>query len=176
MSFNAQGGEPPIEWPWYGIGFGAAIRRFFQKYATFTGRASRGEYWWYALFSAIISLVFYAILMIMTFSATAAASSSGATPQLGAGYYVVSGVLSLWGLATLVPSLAIGVRRLHDTGRSGWYLLLGLIPFVGGIILLVFFVSGTSPAAEQYGPPTSQPAFNGGYGQSFPPAEGYGAS
>jgi uncharacterized membrane protein YhaH (DUF805 family) len=175
MSATTQVNEPPLDWPYYGIGFGDAIKRFFKKYATFTGRASRGEYWWYALFSAIVTAVLYAIVLAMTLSATTAASASGETPQLGAGYYLVSSLLSLWGLATLVPGLALTVRRLHDTGRSGWYILLGLIPFVGGIVVLVLLIGTTSPAAEQYGPPRSQyaaPGYGppGAYGQSYPQA------
>ena len=67
-------------------------------------------------------------------------------------------------------SLALAWRRLHDTGRSGWYYLFGLIPVAGPIILLVFFASQTTPSAEQYGPPTSQPAY--GYDQqTYPPAQ-----
>ncbi|HEY0241008.1 MAG TPA: DUF805 domain-containing protein [Friedmanniella sp.] len=165
------GSEPPLDWPWYGIGFGAAVKRFFKKYATFSGRASRGEYWWYALFSAIIGVVFYAVLLAFALPAMTTASSGG-TPRFGAGYYAISGLLSLWGLATLVPSLALAWRRLHDTGRSGWNYLFVLIPIAGPIILLVFFASQTTQSAEQYGPPTSQPAY--GYGQqSYPPEQGY---
>ena len=63
MSATTHVSEPPLDWPYYGIGFGAAITRFFKKYATFTGRASRGEYWWYALFSAIITFVLYGIVL-----------------------------------------------------------------------------------------------------------------
>ena len=164
------GTEPPLEWAWYGIGFGAAIKRFFKKYATFSGRASRGEYWWVTLFNFLVTAVLYAFVLPGTIAAATAASSAGGAPQLGAGYYVGNGLLSLWGLATLVPSIAVAVRRLHDTGRSGWFYLLGLIPLVGPIILIVFFASATKPEAERYGPPTN----NAGYGQqAYPPAQGY---
>lgn len=161
-------GEPPLDWPWYGIGFGAAIKRFFKKYATFSGRASRGEYWWVVLFQFIISAVLYAFTLPSLIAATTAASQGGTAPQLGAGYYVANGLLTLWSLATLVPSLAVAWRRLHDTGRSGWYYLLGLIPLVGPIILLVFFASATTPTAERYGPPQQSAGYGapvGGYGQ-----------
>lgn len=168
------GAEPPLDWPWYGIGFGAAVKRFFKKYATFNGRASRGEYWWVTLFNLIVVAVLYAFMLPGIISATTAASTGGA-PEFGAGYYVVTSLLSLWSLATLVPSIAVAVRRLHDTGRSGWFYLLGLIPLVGPIILIVFFASATTPSAEQYGPPSSQGGY-GGYGQqTYPPAQGYTA-
>lgn len=93
--------------------FGEAIKTCFSKYATFEGRASRSEYWWWFLF---------------TFLASAATG-------------IVSDKLSaLFSLAVLLPSLAVGVRRLHDTDRSGWFLLLSLIPIVGWIILFVWAV------------------------------------
>jgi uncharacterized membrane protein YhaH (DUF805 family) len=93
--------------------FGESIRTCFTKYATFDGRASRSEFWWFFLF---------------TFLASAAASLIGDT---------VSGLVSL---ATLLPSLAVGARRLHDTNRSAWYLLLWLVPLVGWIILIVWAI------------------------------------
>ena len=169
-----QSGEPPLEWPWYGIGFGAAIARFFKKYATFTGRASRGEYWWYALFGAIISVVLYVILFATLIPTFIAAQTTGTAPRFGAGYFAISGIAGLWGLATLIPGIALAVRRLHDTGRSGWNYLFGLIPVAGPIILLVFFVGQTTSTADRYGPPASQGGY-GSYGgqQAYPPAQGY---
>jgi uncharacterized membrane protein YhaH (DUF805 family) len=172
MSYEAQGGEPPLEWPYYGIGFGAAVKRWFAKYATFDGRASRGEYWWVALFNGLLGVVLYAVLGIILATTMSSSSSAGSAPQLGAGYYAVSGVYGLYSLATLVPSISVAVRRLHDTGRSGWNYLLGLIPLVGPIILIVFFAQATTPSAERYGPPRSQYAAPGdgagAYGQGYP--------
>lgn len=165
---------PPIDWPWYGIGFVPAVKRFFKKYATFVGRASRGEFWWAYLFTAVVDVVLYAIVIGGVVSAATASSGSGAAPRLGAGIYVASSLLGLFILATFIPYLAVTVRRLHDTGRSGFNVFLGFIPLVGGIILLIFLVSGTATAAEQYGPPTSQPSTQGyaasGYGQPYPGA------
>ena len=168
------GAEPPLDWPWYGIGFGAAVKRFFKKYATFNGRASRGEYWWVTLFNVLVAVVLNAFMLPGLISASTAAST-GVAPELGAGYYAATGLASLWSLVILVPSIAVAVRRLHDTGRSGWFYLLGLIPLVGPIILIVFFASATSSTAERYGPPSAQGGF-GGYGQeTYPPAQGYTA-
>ena len=91
--------------------FGESIRTCFSKYAAFDGRASRSEFWWFFLF---------------TFLASAAAG-------------VVSETLSgLFSLAVLLPSLAVGARRLHDVDKSGWFLLLWLIPIIGWIILIVW--------------------------------------
>jgi uncharacterized membrane protein YhaH (DUF805 family) len=93
--------------------FGESISTCFSKYATFEGRASRSEYWWFFLFALLGSL---------------------ATGMLGP---VLSGLFSL---AILLPSLAVGARRLHDIDKSGWFLLVGLVPLVGWIILIVWAV------------------------------------
>lgn len=91
--------------------FSESIGTCFSKYAVFNGRASRSEYWWWALFTFLASL-----------------ASGIASETLSA----------LFSLAILLPSLAVGARRLHDTDRSGWFLLLWFVPIVGWIILLVW--------------------------------------
>jgi len=102
-----------------------------KKYAVFEGRARRKEYWMFVLFNIIIGLA----LMLLE-------------GRIGAG-----GILSMvYSLAVLVPSLAVSVRRLHDTDRSGWWLLIGIIPLIGGIILLIFMVGDGVPGENQYGP------------------------
>ena len=95
-----------------------------QKYADFNGRARRKEYWWYALFQYIAFLVI--------------------------GFIPIIGLLAA--LALIVPSLAVAVRRLHDIGKSGWNMLLLLIPFVGAILLLIFLTRDSAPGTNQYGP------------------------
>ncbi|MBA4216899.1 MAG: DUF805 domain-containing protein [Proteobacteria bacterium] len=90
--------------------FQDSIRTCFSKYADFSGRASRSEYWWFFLFSILVSLV------------------------AGAIGYVASTIVFL---GLLLPSLAAATRRLHDTGKSGWWQLVGLIPVVGFIVLVV---------------------------------------
>lgn len=119
------------------MSFQEAIETCFRKYADFTGRARRSEYWWWILFNVIISSVLRFV--------------SGGR---------ISGPLllsSLLLLALLVPSLAVAVRRLHDTGRSGWFLLIALIPIVGGIILIVFMATEGNPGDNQYGAPPQVP-------------------
>lgn len=104
-----------------------------KKYAVFTGRARRKEFWPFALTNAVIGVVFYILL--------------AATNQNG----FIALLSGLYSLAILVPSLAVEVRRLHDTGRSGLLILIGLIPLVGWIILLVFLAQDSQPAANEYG-------------------------
>lgn len=112
--------EPPLDQPWYGIDIVNATKRFFRKYATFSGRASRGEFWWSYLALVIASFVLGFVELI---------------PVIG----VIIGLV--FSLGTIIPSLAVSVRRLHDTNRSGWFLL---IPFglsmIGLIILFASFV------------------------------------
>jgi uncharacterized membrane protein YhaH (DUF805 family) len=107
-----------------------------KKYAVFEGRARRREYWFFALFVVLISVVL-----------TIIDSMIGTMTSQGAG--ILSG---LFCLAVLIPSLAVGARRLHDTGRSGWWLLIGLIPFIGAIVLIVFFLLDSQPGTNAYGP------------------------
>jgi uncharacterized membrane protein YhaH (DUF805 family) len=106
-----------------------------KNYAGFTGRARRTEYWMFFLINLIIVIVLDVIGMVIKVSTL-----------LG----------GIYGLAVLIPSLAVGVRRLHDTGRSGWWLLIGLIPLVGSIILIVFMATEGQPGNNQYGPNPKQ--------------------
>jgi uncharacterized membrane protein YhaH (DUF805 family) len=111
--------------------FVTAVKTCFSKYATFHGTAHRPEYWWFVLFLVLGSFAF-AVLDGLLF---------GDNQPLGA----------LFSLGTLLPILAAGARRLHDVGRSGWWLLLGLIPILGTLVLLYWFIqpakTGDNPFA-----------------------------
>jgi uncharacterized membrane protein YhaH (DUF805 family) len=137
----------PLYPPLYGASFGQAVTRFFKKYATFSGRASRSEYWWWFLANAIVGVVIYIIGAIL--GLVQIDPSTGAV-ALGAGYVFVSVVGGLWGLAVLVPNLAVIWRRLHDTNKSGGFFFLALIPFVGTIILIVLLALDTNPAGARF--------------------------
>lgn len=110
------------------MSFQDAISDGFSKYVQFTGRSSRSAYWYWVLFAVIVYVIAYAI--------------SAAIGSLIL-YYLVA-------LAFFLPGLAVGVRRLHDTGRSGWWYLIGLVPLIGGIVLLVFFIQ-PSDGPNEYG-------------------------
>lgn len=161
---------PPLDWPHYGIGLTAAVRRGFQKYATFSGRASRSEFWYWVLGNAIVSAVLYGL----TIGLGLATSSNG--NDFGWAGVPPMVLLGIWFLATIVPNIAITLRRLHDAGYSGWYYLLNLIPSVGGIIVLVFCALQTSPAAAKYGPPYPENYAPTGYAPTGygDPNQGYG--
>jgi len=108
-----------------------------KKYAEFSGRARRQEYWMFFLVNIIISIIL-AVIDKMAGSFSEAA-----------GMGVLGG---LYSLAILIPSIAVSMRRLHDTDRSGWWLLIGLIPLIGAIVLIVFLVQDSKPGQNQYGP------------------------
>ncbi len=107
------------------MGFLDAVKSVFSQYATFSGRARRSEYWYFVLFNYIVSIV-----LVLT------------------GVQMLS---YIWSLATLIPGLAVAVRRMHDIGKSGWFLLIGFIPIVGFIWLLVLCCKDSQPD-NQYGP------------------------
>ncbi|MFJ9814242.1 DUF805 domain-containing protein [Streptomyces sp. NPDC101151] len=108
-----------------------------KKYAVFSGRARRKEYWLFMLFTWLIYIVLVAI------------GAAAHVPYL-VGIAVVF----------LLPALAVTVRRLHDTGRSGWWILIGIVPLIGSIMLLVFYCSDSEAGANKYGPnPKETPAF-----------------
>ncbi len=106
-----------------------------RRYTDFDGRADRPEFWWFALINVIVSLVLWLI-----------------------GIALIGGVSGgqilaiLYGLVTLLPVLGVDIRRLHDTNRSGWWLVIGLIPIIGGITLIVFFAGAGTQGPNRFGP------------------------
>jgi uncharacterized membrane protein YhaH (DUF805 family) len=140
----------PLDAPLYGATMPQAFSRFWKKYATFTGRASRSEYWWFALANALIVIVLAVVGGIIG-SMGAAPDASGRV-QPGPGFAAVAVVVVVYGLAILIPSIALHVRRLHDANLAGWFVLLGLIPSLGGLILLIFAVLPSNPAGDRFDP------------------------
>ena len=108
-----------------------------KQYAVFSGRARRKEYWMFCLFNLIIAF-------ILNFINGAAGLASESTE-----YYPLG---ELYSLAVLIPAIAVAIRRLHDTGRSGWWLLIGLIPLLGALVILVFMVLDGEQGENKYGP------------------------
>lgn len=132
------------------MSFAAAVRTCFQKYATFEGRAKRSEFWWWMLFQTLVTGV--VALIGVAFIIAAGTGNSGGQVNgplvvIGGIFYVLAIVVAL---ALLVPTYAVGCRRLHDRGMSGWLQLLTLVP-CGNIVLLVFWVMGGTPGVNNYG-------------------------
>ena len=113
------------------MGFTDAIKICFAKYVDFKGRARRSEYWYFGLFSMLAGLV------------------AGLADLALFKYGIVEPLLSL---ALILPSLAVTVRRLHDTDRSGWWMLIAFIPLIGIIVLLVWMCTAGQNASNRFGP------------------------
>lgn len=133
------------------------FKKCLRQYADFSGRARRAEYWWFAAFQAGVVAVLYILGAIFAGMSAASASidpTTGAVETSRGGGYVVAlllyGVAALWALALFVPGLAVTVRRLHDTNRSGWWWLISFVPF-GSLVLLVFCVMEGTPGPNLYG-------------------------
>lgn len=108
-----------------------------KKYATFEGRARRSEYWYFVLFYVLAVIVLSIVDIVV------------GTYHEESGFGLFSG---LFMLATIVPSLAVTARRLHDTDRSGWWQLLYLIPLLGALVMVLFMVLDSQPGANRFGP------------------------
>lgn len=111
--------------------FGESIKTCLSKYVTFEGRASRSEFWWFMLFQFLVTVVI-----------------SFVSSMLG----------GLASLALLVPTVAAQARRLHDIGKSGWLMLIGLIPVLGWIVVIYWSVQPSAPEANEYGQAPEAPA------------------
>jgi uncharacterized membrane protein YhaH (DUF805 family) len=124
------------------LGFSEALKSFWSNYRNFKGRARRSEYWFIQLFLVLTNLAAAVIdLVLMNGDVDRFIANGG------------GGIVGLiWILATIVPALAVLVRRLHDTGRSGWWALIGFVPLAGTIVLLVFTVADSQAQQNTYGP------------------------
>lgn len=127
------------------VGFGEAVRSGFQQFAVLRGRATRAEYWWWTLFTSLVT--------------------NGLTFAFGE----TSLILAAASIALLIPSFAVTVRRLHDTDRSAWSLLVLLLPFVGVLVLLFFLLRPSDPASNRFGAPRVVGAGGGWSGPSTAP-------
>jgi uncharacterized membrane protein YhaH (DUF805 family) len=116
-----------------------------KKYADFNGRARRAEYWNFYLVNALIIVALY-VLMAITGGLEYSYSDYG----FGTGFFAI--ITYIYALFIILPGWAAGVRRLHDTGKSGWFLLVSLIPLVGSIWLIVMLAEDSQPGVNQYGP------------------------
>ena len=123
------------------VSFAQAVKLGFKSYFTFSGRATRAEYWWWLFFTVLAGIV---LAVVDTLTGTM-------------GMFGDSGLLGfLFELATLVPSFALGARRLHDINRTGWWLLLVFIPMIGWIVLIVWSIERGDAGPNKYGPDPRQ--------------------
>ena len=123
-----------------------AVTSVLGKYATFGGRASRSEYWWFILAFFLLAIV------VSIFEGAVLAPMLGFEafdPEAG------SPMSMIVSLALFLPTLAVAIRRLHDLDRSGWWYLIGFVPLIGVFILIYWYVQPGTPDDNQYGPPTT---------------------
>lgn len=137
----------PLSDPYYGATIGVAFSRFWSKYTVFSGRASRSEYWWWALIEAIVWLV---LSILARPGGAGVTNASGAmTGPNGLGVFVAIVVL-VFGLATIIPNLSLTIRRLHDANFSGFFILLGLVPVVGPIVVFILSLLSSNPEGRRF--------------------------
>ncbi|CAM2768062.1 DUF805 domain-containing protein [Actinomyces slackii] len=132
--------------PMPGVGPGLAIKRFFQRYAQFRGYASPSEYWWIQIISLVVNIaIVYVFAALGAFSTPSSHSTTDTAP------IEVLAMLTLFAYAIvlIIPLWAVTVRRLHDTGQSGWMALLALIPYIGGFIILILCAFPSRPHLYQ---------------------------
>ena len=102
-----------------------------ERYADFNGRSGRAEYWWFFLFQILVSVVLNLLGTV-------------------AGIFAI--IAALVSLALLIPGIAVGIRRMHDIGKSGWWLLIAFVPIIGFLVLIYFFVQEGEPKPNDWGP------------------------
>ena len=121
------------------MGFSEAVKSAFRNYVNFSGRSRRPEYWYFVLFLFLVGIV-----------TGLADFGIFHTPESDIGPFS-----AIFVLATLIPSLSVAVRRLHDIGRSGWFLLLALIPVIGALLLIYWLCQPGTPGPNTYGNPVA---------------------
>ncbi|MCY0904590.1 DUF805 domain-containing protein [Arthrobacter sp. H14-L1] len=149
------------------MGLDRAVSKTWRQNIVFSGRASRSEYWWWALVSAVIVLVLEIIGAIAGGAGATVAADGTSIP--GPGFGVVAAIIGLWGLATIIPGLALLSSRLHDGNFSAWFILLGLVPFVGAIALWVMALMPSSPQGQRFDGPEAVQQGSGYNALRLPP-------
>jgi len=116
------------------MSFSEAVKSGFDHYTKFDGRANKPAFWWWFLFGILVGI-----------GASILDAIIGTT--------IISIIVAL---GLLLPNLSVGIRRLHDTNRTGWWILIGLIPIIGFIVLLIFYLQQSDPGDNDYGPPMAE--------------------
>jgi uncharacterized membrane protein YhaH (DUF805 family) len=129
------------------MSFSEAVKSGFDHYTKFEGRAHKAAFWWWFLFQLLVYIGAEIIDAI-----------------LGTPIFWIIAVLGL-----LLPNLSVSIRRLHDTNRTGWWILIGLIPIVGFIVLLIFYLQQSDPGVNDYGPPMAEGATDPPVASGIPP-------
>ncbi|WP_421701698.1 DUF805 domain-containing protein [Aliiroseovarius sp.] len=140
--------------------FMTAVKTCFSKYVTFSGRAQRSEFWWFALFTTVCSIILTIVDSVLFGTVTTGPGSFEAQSD-------VAILSSLFSLAVFLPSISVAVRRLHDTDRSGWWWWLILVPIIGIIVLIVWYATRGTSGSNRFGEDPLGGAGHGGGGANF---------
>ena len=148
---NVNAAEIPLSQPLYGASFGQAVKRFFKKYATFSGRASRSEYWWVQLFLWLVAALFSVLMSVAGVNMEAFTSGDAAALSASLnGFSILLVTLSgIWGLVLIIPTMALTWRRLHDANLAGPWWFLSLTG-VGGIVVFIMTLMPSNPAGVRF--------------------------
>ena len=126
------------------MSFTEAVKSGFDHYTKFDGRASRPAFWWWVLFGILVAIVVSFIDSVIF------------------GTTILSFIVSL---GLILPNLSVAIRRLHDTNRTGWWILIGFVPLIGFIVLLIFYLQQSDPGDNDYGPPMAAPVASPMHGE-----------
>lgn len=140
--------QPPLHAPYYGAGLMTAVARFWKKYATFSGRASRSEYWMAMLANAIVGVTLSVLLFVTMYAGSSVGATGRTIPSPFFGIILI--LIFVLNLAAMIPTFAITWRRLHDTGRSGGVFFISFIPFVGDRILFGLLALPSDPSGARF--------------------------
>ncbi|MCB4208650.1 DUF805 domain-containing protein [Arthrobacter sp. UM1] len=151
---NSGGMPDNLDLPLYGASIGQAITRFFKRYFKFAGRSSRSEYWWWQFFSFIVAFVLGFVQSLF----------GGPTDHMNALGNTIEVLSYVFGLAVLIPTIALTVRRLHDTNKSGLFALFFLLPLLGGLVLMIMCIFNSNPLGRRFDDASA--AGVQGYGQN----------
>ncbi len=140
------------------VGFGEAVKMFFRRYTDFQGRSSRSEYWWVALFNFLVAMVLMILMGVMSGGLENLEALDSGGGEIPAGMMIPLGLLMLYFLAILIPSIALAVRRFHDLNQTGWlylvFIVVGLIPLVGllaSLGMIIWFCMRGTVGPNKYG-------------------------
>jgi uncharacterized membrane protein YhaH (DUF805 family) len=120
----------------------------WDNFAVFDGRARRMEYWLYRLEIMVVGVVF----SLFYFAMASQISPQNLTDSGSLMYYLILIVVSILAILLVIVDLGVTVRRLHDTGKSGWWILIRMVPYIGGLVIFIFTVMDSEPGENQYGP------------------------
>jgi uncharacterized membrane protein YhaH (DUF805 family) len=129
----------------------------YRRYFDFSGRSRRKEYWMFLLLFVIVYVVAFALMFAGGYSMSPTMATPGQPAEMGGMAMLGAAILGIFVLASLIPAIAVQIRRFHDQDRSGWWILLNFIPYLGSLVVLVFMCLEGTKGANRFGPDPKDP-------------------